>query len=142
MHNFSRPAHTYNRVREMNKCIFRAVAGLLAAAFLMAQPVSAVSAEKALVLDGATGVPTEYEPEVGDVINYTVEMKSQQAFTIKFSQTFCDSLNTNDRLIVTYSAMLNKNAVVGNAEPANVNTAYLSYGEGHKTNTDTIPVTN
>ena len=39
----------------MIKTILRAVAGFLAAALLLAAPVSAVSAEKAIVLDGQTG---------------------------------------------------------------------------------------
>ncbi len=39
----------------MKRCILGAVAGFLAAALLMATPVSAISAEKAILLDGQTG---------------------------------------------------------------------------------------
>ncbi|MBQ6824115.1 MAG: isopeptide-forming domain-containing fimbrial protein [Clostridia bacterium] len=53
---------------------------------------------------------------------------------VRFDNDFTDDLNTNDKLIVYYQAMLNRKAVV--AGEGNPNTAYLSYGEGHKTNED------
>ncbi len=86
-------------------------------------------------LDGAAG----QESEVAAAGNYEVEANGQ-SFQVKFSETFCNSLNTNDRLIITYSAMLNRKAEIGNGtaeNPANLNTAYLAFGEGHQTNPDT-----
>ena len=98
MHNFSRPAHTYNRVREMNKCIFRAVAGLLAAAFLMAQPVSAVSAEKALVLDGATGrVLYEKNADSRSLIASTTKIMT--------ALVVCEQCNVLDRMRIPKEAV-------------------------------------
>lgn len=47
-------------------------------------------------------------------------------FEIKFSESFCDSLNANDQIIVSYSATLNENAVVGNE--GNKNDTWLKYG--------------
>ncbi len=52
-------------------------------------------------------------------------------FEIHFTEELCNSLETNDKLIIFYEAMLNRNAVI--AGEGNKNTAWLSYGEGHKT---------
>lgn len=65
--------------------------------------------------------------------NPTTETKPSDdcTFEIKFSETFCDSLNAGDRIIVSYSATLNENAVVGNA--GNKNDTWLKYGNGTDT---------
>lgn len=87
------------------------------------------------VLDGSTGLEHVYTAAG----NYTVVAESEQRFRIEFTEDFCNTLNTNDRLIVTYSAMLNRNAEIGNGtvdNPANENKAYLNYGEGHQTPED------
>lgn len=55
-------------------------------------------------------------------------------FEIHFSKEMCDELETNDKLIVYYSAMLNRNAVV--ASDGNPNETWLDYGEEHKTTSD------
>ena len=52
-------------------------------------------------------------------------------FHIEFTKDFCDSLNAGDQIIVSYSAMLNENAVVGNA--GNKNDTWLKYGNGTDT---------
>ncbi|MBE6714004.1 MAG: isopeptide-forming domain-containing fimbrial protein [Ruminococcaceae bacterium] len=53
---------------------------------------------------------------------------------VRFSKDFCDKLETNDKLIVYYQAMLNRNAVIaGNGNP---NEAWLQYGEDHVTTHD------
>lgn len=57
-------------------------------------------------------------------------------FEIHFSKELCDELETNDKIIVYYTAMLNRNAVVAGA--GNDNTAWLSFGEGGKSNEDTV----
>ena len=56
-------------------------------------------------------------------------------FHVVFTQAFCDHLETNDKVIVFYSAMLNRNAVV--AGEGNSNEAFLDYGEGNTTTHDT-----
>ena len=87
------------------------------------------------VLDGSTGLEHDYAAAG----NYEVIAENDQKFRIAFTETFCNELNTNDRLIITYTAMLNRNAEIGNgttANPANENIAYLAYGEGHQTNED------
>jgi len=47
-------------------------------------------------------------------------------FTIEFKEDFCKDLETNDKLVVAYKAMLTRKATV--AGSGNVNTAYLTYG--------------
>jgi len=87
------------------------------------------------VLDGSTGLEHDYVAAG----NYTLT-NTEHSFLITFSETFCNDLNTNDRLIVTYSAMLNRNAEIGNGtaqNPANENKTFLAYGEGHQTKEDT-----
>jgi len=58
------------------------------------------------------------------------------AFHVVFTQEFCNSLETNDKIVVHYNAMLNRNAVV--AGTGNVNTAWLTFGEGGKSNVDSV----
>lgn len=57
-------------------------------------------------------------------------------FEVHFTKEFCDTLETNDKIIVSYEAMLNRDAVI--AEDGNENTAWLTFGEGNETNPDTV----
>ena len=102
-----------------------------------------------MVRDGSSGAETTYAPtttvekeggESDTVINYEVIPNGDHEFEIEFSPSFCNGLNTNDRLVVTYSAMLTRNAEIGNGtddDLPNTNTAHMHYGEGHYTNSDT-----
>lgn len=54
-------------------------------------------------------------------------------FEVVFTKEFCDSLETNDKVIVYYTAMLNRNALVSGA---NVNDAWLEYGDENYTTSD------
>lgn len=60
------------------------------------------------------------------------------AFEIEFTQDFCDTLNANDTITVTYSAVLNEKAKIGNVDN-NTNETWLKYGDSkntqHKTTT-------
>lgn len=83
--------------------------------------------------DGGNGTETTVNPT-----NYQVTVNGQ-SFEVDFTEDFCYGLNTNDRLIITYTAMLNRKAEIGNGtvdNPSNENKAYLMYGEGHQTNED------
>jgi LPXTG-motif cell wall-anchored protein len=51
-------------------------------------------------------------------------------FEVNFTETFCDTLKPNDRIIVYYNAMLNRNAVIGGA--GNENKTKLEYGEANR----------
>ena len=64
---------------------------------------------------------------------YTVKTGAEMSdttcdFEVHFTKEFCDSLETNDKIVVYYTAMLNRNAVI-NGE-GNQNTAWLTFGEG------------
>lgn len=56
-------------------------------------------------------------------------------FEIAFDQSFCDTLGSNDQIIVTYSATLNENAVI--AGEGNKNETWLKYGDNSETTHDT-----
>lgn len=60
------------------------------------------------------------------------------AFEIEFKTDFCDTLNANDTITVTYSAVLNEKAEIGNVDK-NTNETWLKYGDSkntqHKTTT-------
>lgn len=57
-------------------------------------------------------------------------------FEVHFTKELCDELETNDKIIVYYEAMLNRNAVI--AGEGNDNTAWLTFGEGGVSNEDTV----
>lgn len=54
-------------------------------------------------------------------------------FEVRFTQAFCDTLNANDQIVISYSAVLNKDAVV--AGEGNPNESKLTYGDEGKTET-------
>ena len=70
-------------------------------------------------------------------INYDVEHNASEnnqttcTFDITFKETFCNKLTANKKIIVTYSATLNDNALI---HQENVNKTQLSYGDNNKTN--------
>jgi fimbrial isopeptide formation D2 family protein/LPXTG-motif cell wall-anchored protein len=80
------------------------------------------------------------ETHVTSADKYTVKTGADTecgcTFEVHFTKEFCDSLETNDKVIITYSAMLNRNAVVAGA--GNKNSAYLEFGEGNESNTDDV----
>lgn len=78
--------------------------------------------------ENGTVVPTTY---------YTVKTSDFQdecEFEVHFTQDFCNHLKTNDKIIVYYNAMLNKNAII--AGEGNPNETWLEYGEEHYTTHD------
>lgn len=89
------------------------------------------------LVNGSTGVSSLVAKEG----NYTVVTENTDGctFQVAFSDTFCESLNTNDRLVINYTATLNENAEIGNGtaeNPANQNKALLTYGDHHRTSED------
>ncbi len=72
--------------------------------------------------------------------NYTLKTAENNkpddscSFEIHFSKDFCDHLEMNDKIIVSYTAMLNRHAVIAGA--GNPNTAWLTFGEGNTSNED------
>jgi len=65
---------------------------------------------------------------------YTVEneeLGDECTFEVRFTQSFCDHLGTNDKVVVLYSAILNENALI--AADGNPNETWLDFGEDHHT---------
>lgn len=48
-------------------------------------------------------------------------------FHVVFTQAFCDTLKANDKIVISYTATVNKDAVVGS--DGNKNESWLKYGE-------------
>ena len=74
--------------------------------------------------------------------NYTLKTKSDGTttftddctFEIEFNQDFCNTLKKNDIIVITYSATLNENAVIGSdGATSNTNKSKLSYGDNSAT---------
>lgn len=76
-----------------------------------------------------------------DPSNYTLNTNTTDGctFEIVFTQEFCDALNADNTIIVTYSATLNENAVIG--EKGNTNEAKLEYGDKKTISSKTITKT-
>lgn len=80
------------------------------------------------------GVGTETATAGTDYTVDTAGLVDGCAFEIRFSEAFCDHLETNDKIIVYYTAVLNENAVI--AGEGNQNDTWLDYGEDHTTTHD------
>ena len=81
------------------------------------------------------GTPTdddEVDPSEYEVV--TTGLTDGCTFEVRFKESFCNKLETNDKVIVYYSAMLNENAVI--AGDGNENEAWLKFGEEHATTHD------
>lgn len=85
------------------------------------------------VIPGTTSTPTVVDESNYEVI--TTGFTDDCTFEVKFTNDFCDSLETNDKVIIYYEAMLNRNAIV--AADGNLNEAKLEFGEDHTTTSDT-----
>lgn len=83
------------------------------------------------------GETTETVVEASNYEVKTRELESSNpcTFHVVFKQSFCDTLEDGDQIIVTYSATLNENAVIAGA--GNKNETWLEYGDRNKTNHDT-----
>ena len=65
-----------------------------------------------------------------DAANYTVKttgMTDDCTFEVVFTQAFCDTLKANDKIVISYTATVNENAVIGS--DGNPNESKVSYGE-------------
>ena len=68
--------------------------------------------------------------------NYTVktsELTDDCTFEVIFTKDFCDTLKAGDKIVISYTATVNENAVVGT--DGNLNTSKVSYGENGKFST-------
>ena len=74
-----------------------------------------------------------------DASKYTLvteNLEDDCDFELVFSKEVCDELETNDKIVVYYTAMLNRDATV--AGEGNKNLAWLAFGEGNTSNEDDI----
>lgn len=95
-----------------------------------------------LTFDGTVTVTKGTETVAGN--NYTLKTKGNAdtnmnptdecTFEIVFNQDFCDTLK-DETIVISYSATLNDQAVIGTKTgvEGNTNKSYLSYGENSKT---------
>lgn len=94
-----------------------------------------------LTYTGVTGITLNGNSV--DASNYTVVHESLTddcTFEVRFTQAFCDTLKANDKIVISYTATLNENAVI--AGEGNPNTSKLSYGDkgdGSHTPSGTTP---
>lgn len=91
------------------------------------------------VHDTAHGVKSiqHYSPSTGTnhtltegndyIVKTTGLCSGNCTFEVIFTQAFCDTLKTNDKIYVSYDAKLNEKAVIGHS--GNPNIAWLEYGE-------------
>lgn len=66
--------------------------------------------------------------------DYTVKTEGLSdgcTFEVTFTQDFCDTLKAEDKIVISYTASLNDDAVIG--LPGNKNQSKLEYGENNKT---------
>lgn len=99
--------------------------------------------------DGLTlnkDISIKYENDSNEIdsgnytINYDVKHTDSEnnqttcTFDITFTETFCNTLTANKKIVVTYSATLNGKALI---HQGNVNETQLSYGDNNKTNKST-----
>ena len=71
-----------------------------------------------------------------DAANYTVKttgLADECTFEVEFTQAFCDTLKANDKIVISYTAVVNDKAVVGGE--GNPNESKIEYGENGKTTT-------
>lgn len=88
--------------------------------------------EKGLTFGKVTGITlngTAVEESAYTV--KTEDLSDKCTFEVTFTQEFCDTLKANDKIVISYTASLNNDAVVG--LPGNKNQSQLEYGEGNKT---------
>ena len=85
-----------------------------------------------LTYTGVTGITLN--GAAVDASNYTVVTENLTdgcTFEVIFTQAFCDTLKANDKIVISYTATLNENAVI--AGDGNPNTSKVSYGDSSNT---------
>lgn len=73
-----------------------------------------------------------------DANYYTVKtgnLEDNCTFEVVFTQEFCDTLTAGSKIVVSYSAVVNENAVIAGA--GNPNETHLSYGDNNDNETET-----
>ncbi len=86
-----------------------------------------------LTFDGAGSVSVTLNGTAVDSSNYTVTAPGADncTFEVSFNETFCKNLKSGDKIVVSYTATVNENAVVG--APGETNKTHLDYTNDGKT---------
>lgn len=87
-----------------------------------------------LTYTGVTGITLN--GAAVDASNYLVvteDLSDDCTFEVRFTQAFCDTLKADDQIVISYSATVNEDAVIGDA--GNTNGSKLSYGDEGRTTT-------
>ena len=84
--------------------------------------------------DEETGEDVVTETNLIKDTDYTVSTPEGYTFMVDFEKTFEDTLIKGDKIVVSYNAIINENAVVG--ETGNKNETHLTYGDGNISNYD------
>lgn len=87
-----------------------------------------------LTFSGSVEVELNDSPVDSENYNLTTETSDSCTFELSFVQSWLDTLEDGDVIVITYSAVINENAVTG--EDPNTNEVYLDYGDGNTTETD------
>lgn len=83
---------------------------------------------------GVTGITLN--GNIVDTANYVVKttgITDGCTFEVVFAQAFCDKLKANDKIVISYTAVVTKDAVIG--DDGNLNQSQIEYGENGKTTT-------
>ena len=98
-----------------------------------------------LTFNGTVNITKGANADAVDNTNYTLKTKDNAdanmrptdgcTFEIVFNQDFCDTLQKDETIVITYSATLNDQAVIGTTAgvEGNTNKSQLSYGDNSKT---------
>lgn len=81
---------------------------------------------KIYLYDGATTF------KEGDHYNFN---QTANGFTVEFTEKYLKSTNTERQVIISYNAILTKDALMGNSGTANTNDAWLTYGDKNTVST-------
>lgn len=89
-----------------------------------------------VVVKWTNSAGTEKTPADYSVKTDSLESATPCTFHIEFTEAFCDKLEKDDKIIVTYTATLNEKAAIGGTT-GNKNETWLGYGNNSTTNHDT-----
>ena len=84
-----------------------------------------------LTYTGVTGITLNGVTVAASNYTVTAPATDGDTFDVTFTQAFCDTLAAGDQIVISYTATVNANAVVG--LPGNPNDSKLSYGDSSNT---------
>lgn len=96
----------------------------------MSAGLTFIPSSVAITLNGNTIAETTYKVVQGGATNHK-EGDKACTFEVVFTQDFCNTIAANDKIVVSYQATLNENAVISGE--ANTNESKLSYGSEDRT---------